>query len=87
MDGKLATKRLAQAGGNGKGKPCRQVFLQLKGGNGDLEERLMSIWRRQRIPIYNRDGDCVAEIRFFREGETRSASSGISRAFVSMTES
>lgn len=90
--GKLTTNRLAQASGKGKKGLCRTVFLQLKGGKGDLAERLMDIWRRQRIPLYDSNGDCVAEVRFYRDdselkNEKDRASRGISRAFVSMVES
>ncbi len=89
LGGKLSTNKLARAIGSGKGKACRQIFLQLKGGNSDFAKRLMDIWRRQRIPIYNRYGDCVAEIRFYRNNsELKDAKEralrGVSKAFVAM---
>ena len=51
----------------------------------------MDIWRRQHIPLYDCNGDCVAEVRFFRndsepKSEKDRASRGISRAFVSMVD-
>ncbi len=87
----MTTNKLARASGSGKKGLCRTVFLQLKGGNGDLAERLMDIWRRQHIPLYDRNGDCVAEVRFYRDrSELKDAkdraSHGIGRAFVSMVE-
>ena len=70
---------------------CKAVSLQLNGGRGDLAERLIDIWRRQCIPVYNSMGDCVAEVRFFKSNESKNAkdrvSRGIRRAFVSMVES
>ena len=69
----------------------KAVSLQLNGGKGDLAESLLSIWRRQRIPVYNSMGDCVAEVRFFRGNESKNAkdrvSRGIGNAFVSIVES
>ncbi len=92
MGGKLATNKLARSGGSGRKGLCRTVFLQLKGGNGDLAERLIDIWRRQHIPLYDSNGDCVAEVRFYRDRNKlkdikEQASRGIGRAFVSMGES
>jgi hypothetical protein len=86
--GKTNTNKIARAIGSGRRGACKTISLQLNGGRGDLAERLINIWRRQRIPVYNSMGDCVAEVRFFRSGEAKgtkdSASRGISRAFVSM---
>ena len=91
MGGKSITNKPAQAGGSGKKGLCRTVFLQLKGGDGDLAKKLMDIWRRQHIPLYDSSGDCVAEVRFFRDdselkSEKDRAPRSISRAFVSMVE-
>jgi hypothetical protein len=88
--GKTNTNKIARAIKSGRCGVCKAVSLQLNGGRGDLAESLLSIWRRQRIPVYNSMGDCVAEVRFFRGGEPKgakdSASRGIGKAFVSMVE-
>ena len=89
--GNTNTNKIARASGSGRRRACKAVSLQLNGGRGDLAGRLIDIWRRQRIPVYNSMGDCVAEVRFFGGGEPKGAkdraSYGIGRAFVSMIES
>ena len=88
--GKTNTNKIARAIGSGRRGVCKAISLQLDGGRGDLAESLLSIWRRQRIPVYNSMGDCVAEVRFFKNNESKNAkdrvSRGIGNAFVSMVE-